>query len=171
MPLKGTTSPCYIEIKHPFLIIQNYNRNDSIFHIYNINSKELKSAFGTTGRGPEEFGSPYLFTTQMPDLFIEDGQNMLYDYTIDPGGKPILKNKRIPNYIEELLGAAFINDTLYVRDGMFISADLQLLTLEDELPRKCRQYRDPNIKNCFIDPDYGHIYANSTRIYKLVGLF
>lgn len=164
MPLKGTTSPCYIEIKHPFLIIQNYNRNDSIFHIYNINSKELKSAFGTIGRGPEEFLSPYLFSTQLQDMFIEDGQDLLYDYKIDSSGMPILMSKRIPNYIEGVLGAAFINDTLYVRDGMFISADLQLLTFEDELPRKYRQYRDPNIRNCFIDPDYGHTYANSTRI-------
>lgn len=164
MPLKGTTSPCYIEIKHPFLIIQNYNRDDSIFHIYNINSKELKRAFGTIGRGPEEFLSPYLFTTQMPDLLIEDGHDLLYAYTIDSSGMPIIKSKRTPNNIEGLLGASFINDTLYVRDGMYISADLQLQALKEELPRKYRQYRDPNIRNCFIDPDYGHTYANSTRI-------
>ena len=164
MPLKGITYPCYIEIKHPYLIIENCNRNDSIFHIYNTNNHVLQSVFGVYGRGPGEFLSPYLFNTQMSNLFIENGEDIVYVFAIDSVGNPVFKDSKLPNYIEGVLGAALINDSLYVRDGMFTAAELQLLTFGNELPRKSWQYRNPNINNCFIDPDYGHIYANSSLI-------
>ncbi len=164
MPLRGITCPYFLEVKHPFLIIENYERQDSIFHIYDLNNYELKSAFGVKGRGPGEFLSPYLFSTQISDIYLEDGKDLVYIFGIDSSGQPVLKRTKQPNYVEGVLGATFINDSLYVRDGMFISPDLQLLTFEDELPIKSWQYRNPDIRNCFIDPDYGHVYANSNRV-------
>lgn len=35
-PLKGLTSPGIVEIKSPFLIVENMKQNDSIFHIYDL---------------------------------------------------------------------------------------------------------------------------------------
>ena len=53
MPLEGTTFPLRLEIKHPYLILQNLKLQDSIFHIYDLRDNKLKSAFGQIGEGPQ----------------------------------------------------------------------------------------------------------------------
>ena len=55
MPLQGITCPVRIEVKHPFLILQNMKRTDSLFHIYDLTNNELKQAFGVIGQVPNEF--------------------------------------------------------------------------------------------------------------------
>ena len=37
MPLEGSVDPFMIEVKHPFLVVMNSKKEDSIFHIYNSN--------------------------------------------------------------------------------------------------------------------------------------
>lgn len=72
MPLEGTTFPLRLEIKHPYLVLQNLKLQDSIFHIYDLRDNKLKSAFGQIGEGPQEFVVPWLIQNQFADLLIED---------------------------------------------------------------------------------------------------
>ena len=89
---------------------------------------------------------------------------LTYVFEINNEGKPVPKEIRQPNYIEGVYNAAFINDSLYVRDDFMMSPTLQLLTFNDELPRKSWRYGNPAILDRFIDPDWGHLYANDSRI-------
>ena len=171
MPLQGITYPGRIEVSHPFLILQNWERSDSLFHIYDLTNYELKSAFGVEGRGPGEFVSPWLFRTPLSDILIENSGNDfgVSQFGIDRDGQPIFKGSKQPNYIEGAANAAFINDSLYVIDAMYLAPSLYLLTFEDELPRKTRQFRNPNIIDFFADPDMGRVYANDSRIALCYG--
>jgi len=164
MPLQGVTLPYRLEVKHPFLIVQNLERTDSLFHIYDLNSYELKCAFGFKGRGPNEFFTPYLFSTQLPDIIIDRGDDLVSLYYITLEGMPMLKGKKQPLYPDGMLDAAFINDTLFVRNDLYISPELQLFTFHDELPRKTWTYGNPNIRYRWIDSDFGKVYANEERI-------
>jgi hypothetical protein len=161
MPLRGITNPFRLEIKHPFLIFENIKRTDSLYHIYDLNTHEFKSAFGIKGEGPEDFSIPWLYQTQNSDILIGDiGKNMLYRFRINEEGYIRLKDINRHNYIN----AAFINDSLYVADAMFDAPSLYLLSIQDDLPIKSWRYRNPDIRNYYEDPDKGDIYANSSRI-------
>jgi hypothetical protein len=163
MPLQGITFPVRIEVKHPFLVLQNIKRADSLFHIYDIVGHELKSAFGVMGQGPDDFVSPWLFQTQLSDILIKD-KNLVYRFGINEEGLPVFKDTKQMKYIYDVYEAAFINDSLYVMDAKYIAPSLYLLTLQDELPRKSRQYRNPDIMDYYIDPDMGNVYASENRI-------
>jgi len=167
MPLQGVTDPFFFDIKHPFLILKNRDsRRDSIFHVYDLNNYDLKSVFGRMGRGPGEFIYPSLLASQLPDVVITDMQNdfLTYFFGIDEDGQLILKGTKQPTYIEGLSSAAIINDSLFVRDDMFRSPTLQMLSFSDERPRRTWQYGNPSINNRWIDPDHGDVYANKERI-------
>ena len=167
MPLQGITSPFFLDIKSPFLIVQNdyRQRTDSIFHIYDLNSYELKSVFGLIGRGPSEFLDPGLFSAQLSDFLIVDMNiGLAYFFGINKDGSPTLNDSKKSNYIHGIGNAAFINDSLFVTDEAFYSPYMHLLSFQDELPRKSWQFRNPAIINGFIDPDYGKVYANNDRI-------
>ena len=166
MPLQGVTCPAQLEIKSPFLIVHNFKRDDSLFHIYNVRTYNLTSAFGIRGRGPNEFIATHLFNTPFSDFLIHETEaaDMVHQFGINEVGVPMFKSKRKPYYIQSVMGAAFINDSLYVMDDDLMSPNLKLLTLSDELPRKSRQHRDPAIINPYLDPNYGRVYANDSRI-------
>lgn len=166
--LKGITNPCRLEVKSPYLIVQNNHeqRLDSIFHVYSLKSNELTSVFGLIGRGPDEFVYPSLFATQLPDIRIQDMQNEFLTsiFEIDSDGIPLLKETRMPEYMLGVLNAAFINDSIYVNDDSFLAPNLSILSFSDEEPKKSWQYGDPAIINRFADPDRGNVYANGSRI-------
>jgi len=165
MPLQGITCPMQLEIKSPFLIVRNTNREDSLFHIYNLKNHELTSAFGMIGRGPNEFIAAWLLNTPFSDFLIYEieSANMVHQFGIKEDGTPVFKGAKQPNYVDGAVNAAFINDSLYVIDGQW-TPNLLLLTFSDEVPRKIRQYRDPNIIYNALDPNYGRVYANDSRI-------
>lgn len=170
MPLQGITNPIRVEVKHPFLILQNMQRRDSMFHIYNLTNHELKSAFGTRGEGPNDFVSPWLFHTKFSDIFIGDfGKNQVFQISISEEGLPIFKGTEEAGYINGLNGAAFINDSLYVVDAMYIAPSLYLFNLKDELPKKSWTYRNPNMVDYYADPDMGRVFANENRIVFCYG--
>ena len=166
MPLQGITCPAQLEIKSPFLIVHNTKRDDSLFHIYNLRTHELTSAFGVRGRGPNEFIATCLFNTPFSDFLIYEieSADMVHRFGINEDGTPIFMGAKQPNYINGALNAAFINDSLYVLDDHMISPNIQLLTLNDEMPRKSRQYRILSIINPWEDPNLGSIYANDSRV-------
>ena len=113
MPLQGITNPMLVEIKSPFLILKNWKMHDSIFHIYDLTSHELKWVFGTEGQGPGEFISPSLFQTQLPGILIGDfGKNEVIRFDIDRNGQPVFKESQKLVYDNALYDAVFINDTL-----------------------------------------------------------
>lgn len=60
MPLQGITTPGIVEIKYPFLIVENMKQKDSLFHIYDLRDRQLKTVFGTKGEGPNEFSTPWM---------------------------------------------------------------------------------------------------------------
>lgn len=163
MPLQGITNPITVEVKHPFLIIENWKRTDSLFHIYDLNSYELKSAFGNKGDGPNEFIFPFLFKSQSPDVLFED-QNLVYRFGINEEGQPVFKSVKKAIAIAGTANAAFINDTLYVIDAGHIAPSLYLLSLNEELPKKEWAYRNPDLLDYFSDPNAGTVYANEKRI-------
>ena len=166
MPLQGITCPVRIEVKHPFLILQNMKRTDSIFHIYDLTNNELKQAFGVKGQGPNDFVSPWLFNTPLTNFLINDvnKKNLIYQFAISKEGKLVFKDVKQANYLSYISDAAFINDSLYVIDAMYLEPSLYLLSLQDELPRKKRKYRNPAIYDYYADPNSGNVYANDNRI-------
>ncbi|MDL2245212.1 hypothetical protein [Parabacteroides sp. PFB2-10] len=166
MPLQGVTSPFRVEVKPPFLIIQNdLKQRDSLFHVYDLTSYELKYAFGRIGEGPDEFVGPWMFYSPLPDLLIEDyGKEQVFRYSLDEAGIPQLKGSRHPLFVYGTSNAAFINDSLYVMDAMFAAPSLYLLGFDDASPKKSWSYRDPNLLDYFSDPNAGNVYANENRI-------
>ena len=182
MPLQGVTNPFMVEIKHPFLIILNNVRSDSIFHIYDLTNNELKSVFGVKGQSisetstpwkfiPDEFFLPVLYKTQLSDVFIGDEiRRLIYRFGISEDGLPVFKEtKRYNDTIDNMFEAAFINDSLFVLDAQYQSPSLYILSLNEESPRKVKQYRNPKIKDHYADPDMGRVYANEGRIALCYG--
>lgn len=171
MLLEGITNPMRVEMKLPFLIIQNRTRRDSLFHIYNLASRELKSVFGVEGQGPDEFISPLLFQTRLSDFLIGDfGKNKILQFGINNEGQPVFKDAKKLGYENALYDAAFINDSLYIADPKYMLVpSLYQLTLQDTLPRKIWTYRNPDIKDYSLDPDMGNVYANENRIVFCYG--
>lgn len=170
MPLQGITNPIRVEVKHPFLILQNMKLNDSLFHIYDLASHELKNVFGVIGQGPDDFVAPWLFQTQLSDFLIGDlGKNRVHQFGIDELGQPVFKGTKQPGYINGVNEAAFINDSLYVVDAMYTGSSLYLLNLQDELPRKSWVYRNTDMIDYYADPDMGRVYANESRIVFCYG--
>ena len=170
MPLQGVTFPIRVEVKHPFLILQNWKRTDSLFHIYNLVDHKLTNAFGIKGEGPDDFIGPWLFNTQFSDFLISDNpKNQIHAFGVNEEGMPVLKGTKQPSFINRIDDAAFISDSLYVIDPMYTAPSLYLLTLQDELPRKTKQYRNPDIMDYMADPDMGNVYANEKRIVLCYG--
>ena len=167
MPYQSVACPIRIEVKHPFLVIQNFKMSDNMFHIYNLNNYELVNSFGTIGQGPGEFGGLVeLLHTQFSDIYILDiYTNIIYPFRINDEGQSISKSARKANYINySIVNASFINDSLYVLEASHIAPSLYLLSLQDELPEKIRQYRNSDISDPMEDPDIGYVYANESRI-------
>ncbi|MDR1879773.1 MAG: TolB-like 6-bladed beta-propeller domain-containing protein [Tannerellaceae bacterium] len=168
MPLQGITNPIMVDVKHPFLIIENYKLNDSIFHIYDLASYELKSVFGVRGEGPGEFMVPQLLHTPLSDLLIQDN-NRIHRFGISEEGLSVFKDAKQLCYIYDVYGAAFINDSIYVMDAIYTAPSVHLLRVQDELPRKSWTYRNPDIFDYYIDPDMGNVFANESRIVFCYG--
>ncbi|WP_280749892.1 MULTISPECIES: BF3164 family lipoprotein [unclassified Parabacteroides] len=166
MPLQGVTSPFRVEVKQPFLLIQNgLNQRDSLFHVYDLTSYELKHAFGRVGEGPDEFVGPWMYYSSLSDLLIGDyGKEQVFRYSLDEAGMPTLKGSRRPLFEYGTSNAAFINDSLYVMDAMFAAPSLYLLGFDDASPKKSWPYRDPNLLDYYSDPNAGNVYANENRI-------
>ena len=170
MPLQGITYPIRVEVRHPFLILQNMKRTDSLFHVYDLTNYELKQAFGQEGQGPDDFVSPWLFHSQLSDIIIGDtSKDLLYLSKIGEDGINVLNDIRKSNYIYGVNDAAFINDSLFVVDAMYMAPDLYLISLQDKLPKKTKKYRNSNILDYYIDPDMGRVYANESRIAYCYG--
>ncbi len=168
MPLQGITNPIRVEIKHPFLILQNIKLNEGIFHIYDLNSHKLKNTFGKTGEGPDEFTLPWLMQTQLSDLLIAD-ENKFHQFNINKEGIPIFIGTKEPKYTNAIHESSFINDSLFVVDAMYTGPYLHLLSMQDELPKKSWKYRNPDMIDYFADPDMGLAYANEKRIVFCYG--
>lgn len=171
MPLQGITNPMKVEVKYPYLILQNSEMHDSIFHIYDLTTHKLKSVFGTKGQGPDEWVSPLLFQTSLPDLLIGDfSKNKIYRFNINKEGDPIFKEAKRLGYENALYDAAFINDSLFIVDPKYMLVpSLYLLAQNDSLPRKIWTYRNPDIIDYMLDPDMGNVYANKDRIIFCYG--
>ncbi|MDR1115729.1 MAG: TolB-like 6-bladed beta-propeller domain-containing protein [Tannerella sp.] len=171
MPLHGITNPIRVEVKHPFLILQNLKRTDSLFHIYDLTGHVLKSAFGVIGQGPDDFVSPHLYNTPLSDILIGDiNKNSVHRFGINEEGQPVSRGgAKHLNFIYDVYSAAFINDSLYVMDALYIAPCVYMLTLQDEMPRKSWQYRNPDIMDYYIDPDMGNVYAGESRIVFCYG--
>lgn len=168
MPLKGLSNPLRVEIKHPFLILQNVSLKDSVFHIYDLTNYTLKSTFGKIGEGPKEFILPWLIQTPFSDILIGD-KHIFYRFSINEEGLPLFKEAKEPLYINAINEAAFINDSLFVVDAMYTGPHLYLLSLQDELPKKKWTYRNPNMIDYYADPNMGRVYANEECIVFCYG--
>ncbi|MDR1382148.1 MAG: TolB-like 6-bladed beta-propeller domain-containing protein [Tannerella sp.] len=171
MPLQGVTFPVKVDVKHPFLILQNMKVRDSLFHIYDLAGYELKSAFGMKGGGPEDFVLPWLLHTPLRDMMIEEvNKNMIYRFGISGDGQPVFKGAKRMNYAEYVLDPAFINDSLYVMEAKYYTSapGLYRLSLADGQPGKSLTYRNPDM-NYASDPDMAEVYANESRIVLCYG--
>lgn len=167
MPLHGITNPFKVQVKYPFLVVQNL-MNDSIFHIYDLATYELKSAFGTKGEGPGEFIIPMLEQTTLPYIIIQDKHAFHY-YDIDNVGQSFHKYSKEPKCANELYGEAIINDSLFLIDALYTGPDIYLFNFLDELPKKKWQYRNPDMLDYYADPNMGNVYANEKRIVFCYG--
>jgi len=164
-PLQGVTAPSALEVKHPFLVVQNDRERDSLFHIYNLNTYQLTSAFGVRGQGPDEFISPFLLPALFSDFVIADMDNRFQTYLfgITQEGTPML-NAIIRPKNEGLLNAAFINDSLYVSTDIFFAPRLSLFTFQDEEPRKIWGDGRSDLLEFWLNPEFGWVFANDSRI-------
>jgi len=174
MPLQGITDPFMLEVKHPFLIVQNMQRSDSILHVYDLTNYELKSAFGREGRGPGEFGFMQLYQTPFSDIFIGDiNTNVVFRYGIDEEGQSVHKETIESKYKgnHSIAGAAFINDSLYVlADALYMpGGNIDLLSLQSEVAIRTKPYRNLDISDPEKDIDLGYTYVNESRIALAYG--
>nr|WP_280766541.1 BF3164 family lipoprotein [Parabacteroides sp. PFB2-10] len=162
------TSPIRVEVKHPFLILQNMKQRDSLFHIYDLTHYKLRSAFGTIGEGPEEFVLPWLVQTKFSDFLIAD-KHKFHRFGIDEKGQAIFKETKEPQYINAVHEAAFLNDSLFVVDAQYTGPNLYLLNYQDELPKKTWKYRNADMIDYIADPDMGNVVTNDSRIIFCYG--
>ena len=158
MPLQGITNPLRVDI----------NLKDSIFHIYDLVSQDLKSTFGRMGEGPDEFILPWLIQSQLSDIYIGD-KHMFYRFSLNKEGQPMFCDVKEPKYVNAINEAAFISDSLFVVDAMYTGSNIYLLSLQDELPKKSWTYRNPDMKDYYSDPNMGRLYANQSRIIFCYG--
>ena len=167
MPLQGLTFPYRIDIKYPFLVLQNRDQlKDSLFHIYDLREMKLKHVFGMIGQGPNDFILPTLIQTHLSDLIIQDKDDFIF-YDINKEGQISLKKKNSPQFSYNISEAVFINDSLFAVDAMYMGPYVNLCSIQNEIPLKQWKYRDPNIMDYFVDPNRGDICANNERVVFL----
>ena len=168
MPLQGVTLPALTEVKHPYLIVQNFERTDSIYHIYDLRNNALTGVFGVEGRGPGEYmGITMLAPIPSSDIPVFDvNTNSIYWYGISEEGLPVPKGTTQAWYKDYMFDIAFMSDSLFVINPLS-SATTEVMSLADSLPRKTRLYRNPDIDNPDLDPDLGYVYANESRIAQI----
>lgn len=164
MPLCGLTYPYRIEIKHPYLILQNRAMlKDSLFHVYNIANNKLESVFGSIGQGPGEFSTPWMIQTYLPDLIIENNHSFHW-YSVNSRGQVTLNNIITPQYANDVINTSFINDSLFIVDAEYTGPYVHLCSVKDERPKKSWKYRNPNIMDFYMDFNKGNVYANEKRV-------
>ena len=171
MPLQGVTHPFGLTVRHPFLMLLNLNRIDSLFHVYNLNTHELTHVFGVIGGGPDEFIFPtILSSTSLSNFLISDYSSRgeeISIFEINPNGLAVLKGTKHPNpnNVHGAMGAIFINDSLYIlQDWVLFTPYIHMFTLQDEQPRKSWQFRFSDVMEPWFDIDDGSVFANDSRI-------
>ena len=166
MPLQGLTDPFRLEIKHPYLIVQNSEKlKDSIFHIYDVRNNELKCAFGSIGQGPKEYVMPWWLNNHLPEFVIESNDSF-QKFSIDKDGQAMLKEKVTPAFQMALSEAEFIHDSLFVVSPAFYGIPYMLkCDMKSEEPLKAYAYRDTTLINYADDPNrVDNMFANKNRI-------
>ena len=166
MPLQGLTDPSRLEIKYPYLIVQNSEKlRDSIFHIYDLRNNELKCVFGSIGQGPKEYVMPWLLNNQL-DGFVIENNNAFQKFSIDGDGQAVLKEKMTPVFQMALSEAQFIHDSLFVVNPAFYGISYMLkCDMKSEEPVKAYAYRDTTLINYADDPNrVDCMFANKDRI-------
>ena len=167
MPLQGLTNPFRLEIKHPYLIVQNSdNLQDSIFHIYDVRNNELKCAFGSIGQGPKEYVMPWLLNNHLPEFIIKNNSNTFQKFSIDKDGQATMKEKMTPAFQMALSESQFIHDSLFVVSPAFYGIPYMLkCDMKSEEPLKAYAYRDTTLINYADDPNrVDNMFANQNRI-------
>lgn len=163
MPLQGLTTPMLVEVRYPYLIMQNRKQNDSLFHIYDLRTNELKSSFGQKGQGPDDFINPRLVISQLNEFVIEDDPTYQF-FEINNDGCPILKAKIKPKFGGFISQLGLVNDSVIVGNPAYFDPNLYIYNIDQEAPVKTLKYRDENLMDPILDPNSGQIYANGERI-------
>jgi hypothetical protein len=88
---KEITQAVQILVKDNYLILQN-RRPDSLFMIFELPEMKCVSAFGRTGRGPDEFGFPRIVKTEEDSILF-----YIYEQVSDKVYK-VAKERMIPEY-------------------------------------------------------------------------
>ena len=166
MPLQGLTDPFRVEVKHPYLIVQNSEKlKDSIFHVYDLRNNELKCVFGSIGQGPEEYVMPWLLNNLL-DGFVIQSDNAFRKFSIDKNGQVVMKEKVTPVFQMALSEAQFIHDSLFVVSPAFYGIPyMYKCDMKNEEPLKAYAYRDTTLINYADDPNrVDCMFANKDRI-------
>lgn len=163
MQLEGITTPEVVEIKSPYLIVENMKQSDSLFHIYDLRDGKLKYAFGQKGVGPGEFTAHWLKHSLSDYLTIINDRTLFY-YNINKDGMATLNFTKSPQCIESIFDIAFINDSTFVVDAQYMAPDLHIYQMQDEIPKNSFKYRNSNIMDPFMDINKARVYANEKRI-------
>lgn len=163
MPLQGLTTPMLVEVRYPYLIMQNIKQNDSLFHIYDLRTNELKCAFGQKGQGPDDFINPILVICQLNDFVIVDESTYQF-FEINNDGCPILKAKIKPKFDGFISQLGLVNDSVIVGNPAYFNPNIYIYNIDQEAPVKTLKYRDENLMDPILDPNSGQIYANGERI-------
>ena len=166
MPLKGLTDPFRLEIKHPYLLLQNSSKlRDSIFHVYDLRNNELKSVFGSIGQGPEEYVMPWLMNSQFPEFVIQEKQSF-QKFSINKDGQAVMMDNVTPAFQISLDKAQFIHDSLFVVNPANEGIPYMLMSdMKHDEPIKAYAYRDTTLFNYAADPNrVDYMFANQDRI-------
>lgn len=88
---KEITRAVQLLVKDNYLILQN-RRPDSLFMIFELPEMKCVTAFGRTGRGPDEFGFPKIVKTEEDSILF-----YIYEQVSDKVYK-VAKERMIPEY-------------------------------------------------------------------------
>ena len=167
MPLQGLTNPFRLEIKHPYLIIQNSdNLQDSIFQIYDVRNNELKCVFGSIGQGPKEYVMPWLLNNHLPEFIINNNSNTFQKFIIDKDGQATMKDDVTPAFQISLDKAQFIHDSLFIVNPAYEGIPYLLMSdMKHDEAVKAYAYRDTTLINYADDPNrVDNMFANKNHI-------
>ena len=166
VPFQGVTNPSDLFVVDGYLVVQNFGREDSLFHVYSLQDFSLKNAFGVIGRGPKEFLFPVIMNVIHPFVYIMDydNNNQVSKYRLTSEGNVIFEGHPALSKNRNTFDYRMINDSIIIFDAFLNSPDIVVYNINCHETIAKWQYGNPEQQNRYHDENRGHVYANASSV-------